>query len=45
MKKYLAKLIFAVKDEQQIDKNEFDEQIRLIESMNLESAFFKARAI
>lgn len=45
MNRYLAKLIFMVNIENSKDNSEFDEQIRIIESRNLESAFNKARSI
>jgi hypothetical protein len=45
MKKYLAKLIFNVSIENSHEQAEFDEQIRIVESRNLEEAFYKARNI
>lgn len=44
MKKYLVKLIFNVNIENS-DREEFDEQIRVIEAHDLESAFLKARNV
>ncbi|MBX3163407.1 MAG: DUF4288 domain-containing protein [Bacteroidetes bacterium] len=44
MKKYLAKLIFNVNIENSAH-TEFDEQIRMIEAHDLESAFLKARNV
>jgi hypothetical protein len=45
MNKYLAKLIFNITMDNEAEAPEFDEQIRVIESNNLEDAFFKARTI
>lgn len=45
MKKYLAKLMFNIDIESGKSTSEFDEQIRLIESMSFENAFQKARSI
>lgn len=45
MKKYLAKLMFNISIGEGNDATQFDEQIRLIESPNLEEAFHKARRI
>ena len=43
MKNYLAKLIFNIENETKV--SQFDEQIRLVSSTNIESAFQKARNI
>ncbi len=45
MKKYLAKLMFNIDIENGKSTSEFDEQVRLIESMSFENAFQKARSI
>lgn len=45
MKKYLAKLMFNIHQENDKEQSQFDEQIRLIEAVDYESAFFKARTI
>jgi hypothetical protein len=45
MKTYLAKLIFNINIENGKDASEFDEQIRLIESVSIEDALYKARMI
>ena len=45
MKKYLAKLMFNINIDNGNDNSQFDEQIRVIESRDLEGAFHKARAI
>jgi Domain of unknown function (DUF4288) len=45
MQQYLAKLIFNINIENGQETSDFDEQIRLIESNNLESAFQKARSV
>lgn len=45
MKRYLAKLIFAVNTKHSGHESEFDEQIRVVESVNLGGAFYKARNI
>jgi len=45
MEKYLAKLMFNISVNNGDDASEFDEQIRIIESRNLEDAFHKARVI
>lgn len=45
MKKYLAKLMFNINIDNGSDASQFDEQIRIIESRNLEDAFYKARVI
>lgn len=45
MEKYLAKLMFNINIDNGNDESQFDEQIRIIESQNLESAFYKARVI
>lgn len=44
MKKYLTKLIFNVNIENS-DREEFDEQIRIVEAHDLQGAFFKARNV
>jgi len=43
MKRFLAKLIFNINIDNGNHTSQFDEQIRLIESNDLESAFHKAR--
>lgn len=43
MKRYLAKLIFNINIDNGNHDSQFDEQIRLVESQNLENAFHKAR--
>lgn len=45
MEKYLAKLMFNINIDNGSDASQFDEQIRIIESRNLEDAFYKARVI
>lgn len=45
MKRYLAKLMFNINIDQGNHTSQFDEQVRIIESNNLESAFQKARII
>jgi hypothetical protein len=45
MKTFLAKLVFNVKVDNDANASEFDEQIRIIESRTLDSAFQKARTI
>ena len=45
MKLYLAKLVFAVQVDGNTEALEFDEQYRIVESGNSESAFYKARTI
>ncbi len=45
MQKYLAKLMFNINIDNGIDASQFDEQVRIIESRNLEDAFHKARSI
>lgn len=45
MKRYLAKLIFNINIDNGNHTSQFDEQIRIIESNSLESAFHKARTI
>jgi glutathionylspermidine synthase len=45
MQQYLAKLIFNIVVDSEKNVSQFDEQIRLIEAQNLESAFIKARSI
>ncbi|PBQ32549.1 hypothetical protein CNR22_12460 [Sphingobacteriaceae bacterium] len=45
MEKYLAKLMFNINIDNGNDESQFDEQIRIIESQNIESAFYKARVI
>lgn len=44
MKKYLTKLIFNVNIGNS-NRTEFDEQIRIIEASDLETAFLKARSL
>jgi len=45
MNLYLAKLVFNINIENEKHSALFDEQIRIIESNDLEGAFFKAKAI
>ena len=45
MKRYLAKLMFNININNGDHMSQFDEQIRVIESPNLEMAFEKARVI
>ncbi len=45
MKRYLVKLMFNINIDNGNNSSQFDEQIRVIESHNLEDAFFKARVI
>ena len=45
MKKYLIKLIFQVKFENEERHAQFDEQVRLIEAHGIEDAYLKAQAI
>ncbi len=45
MQNYLAKLIFNINIENGSDVSQFDEQVRLVSSTNLENAFHKARTI
>lgn len=45
MQKYLAKLLFNINIDNGKDASQFDEQIRIIESISLEQAFHKARSI
>jgi hypothetical protein len=45
MKTYLARLMFSIQLEDGSGKPEFDEQVRLIESVSLDGALYKARAI
>jgi hypothetical protein len=45
MNLYLAKLVFNINIENEKQTAQFDEQIRIIESNDLEGAFFKAKAI
>lgn len=45
MQKYLAKLLFNINIENGKDTSQFDEQIRIIESISVEQAFYKARSI
>jgi len=45
MKRYLAKLVFNINIDNGNHASQFDEQIRIVESNNLESAFQKARTI
>lgn len=45
MKRYLAKLMFNINIDNGNHATQFDEQIRVIESQNLENAFQKARVI
>ena len=45
MKHYLAKLIFNINIENESNVSQFDEQVRLVSSNNLENAFHKARTI
>lgn len=43
MKTFLAKLLFNVAVDHAQDEAEFDEQLRLIQSVNIEAALYKAR--
>lgn len=45
MKKYIAKLMFNINIDNGNHASQFDEQIRIIESSDLENAFYKARII
>ena len=45
MKKYLAKLIFKERVEEQPQRFEFDEQMRVLFARNAEEAFYKARSL
>lgn len=45
MNRYLIKLMFNINIDNGNNVSQFDEQIRVIESHNLEDAFYKARAI
>ncbi len=45
MKRYLIKLIFNINIDNGTHDSQFDEQIRIVESYNMEDAFHKARAI
>jgi hypothetical protein len=45
MNLYLAKLVFSINIENEKQTAQFDEQIRIIESNDLEGAFFKPKAI
>jgi hypothetical protein len=45
MNRYITKLIFVVQIENSSSASEFDEQIRIVESRDLEAAFYKARSI
>jgi hypothetical protein len=45
MKTFLAKLIFNININNGIEYSEFDEQVRLIESVSIEDALYKARMI
>ena len=45
MKKYLVKLIFNVITADGAEASQFDEQFRIVESHELENAFYKARNI
>lgn len=44
MKRYLVKLMFNINIDNGNNTSEFDEQIRVIEALNLEDAFYKARS-
>lgn len=43
MKKFLAKLMFNINIDNGNHTSQFDEQIRIVESGSIESAFHKAR--
>lgn len=45
MNRYLIKLMFNINIGNGSNATQFDEQVRVIESNNLEDAFYKARAI
>jgi len=45
MNLYLAKLVFNINIENEKTASQFDEQIRLIEALDMEGAFFKAKLI
>lgn len=45
MNRYLIKLMFNINIDNGNNASQFDEQVRIIESHNLEDAFYKARAI
>ncbi len=45
MKRYLVKLMFNINIDNGNHAHQFDEQIRLVEASNLETAFQKARLI
>jgi hypothetical protein len=45
MKQFIAKLMFNIHIEGEKNNSQFDEQIRLIESVSLDTAFQKARTI
>lgn len=45
MKRYLAKLVFNISIDNGSHASQFDEQIRVVESQNMENAFHKARHI
>jgi len=44
MKRYLVKLMFNINTDNSSNTSEFDEQIRVIEALNIEDAFYKARS-
>lgn len=45
MQKYLTKLLFNINIDNGKETSQFDEQIRIVESISLEHAFHKARSI
>lgn len=42
---YLVKLVFNIVASNPIKRNQFEEQLRLVEAENMEEAFLKARAL
>lgn len=45
MNTYLSKLVFSISIENANETQQFDEQIRIIQARDLESAFLKAKAV
>ena len=45
MKRYLIKLMFNINIDNGNHASQFDEQVRIIESNNMEGAFYKARGM
>lgn len=45
MQNYLVKLLFNIHIDDENDRSQFDEQIRMVKSFSPEEAFFKARAM